>query len=154
MTTEERIRRQKLMIEEVGKFFDQEGYQPIAGRIIGLLTVMDKEAFTFQEICEELQISKSSASNALKMLEIKGSVEYFTLPGERRRYFRAKTADRFSLLHHFEKRVSRFEAISKEILDLKADRNSRVSAFILELMEMTAFFKSKVEKLKKEFLTS
>ena len=151
MTTEERIHNQKLLIEKVGRFFDKEGHQPIAGRIIGLLIVMDKEAFTFDEICEELQISKSSASNTLKMLEIRGSIEYFTLPGERKRYFRAKTADLFSLVDHFEKRIVAFEQISGEILALKAERSTSVSKFITELLGMTAFFRSKMADLKKEY---
>ena len=70
MNSEERLKKQKELVEEIGRHFDKEGLQPIAGRIVGLLMVMDKEQFTFEEITEELQISKSSASTALKNLEI------------------------------------------------------------------------------------
>jgi len=83
METDERIVQQRLLVEEVGRHFDKEGHQPIAGRILGLLLVMDKELFTFEEITEELNISKSSASIVLRNLEIRGSIEYITLPGDR-----------------------------------------------------------------------
>ena len=42
MNTQERIDKQKDLIEEIGMYFDKEGLQPIAGRILGLLIVMDK----------------------------------------------------------------------------------------------------------------
>jgi len=149
MTTEERVRNQKTLIEEVGRYFDKEGFQPIAGRILGLLTVMDKEAFTFDEICAELQISKGSASTALKLLEIRRSVEYFKIPGDRKRYFRAVTADRFSLVNHMEQRISRFREISEKILELKADRDSRVSLFIRDVLDMISFFSAHLEEIRK-----
>ena len=87
MNSEERIRKQKELVEKIGRYFEKEGFQPIAGRIYGLLMVMDKEQFTFDEITEELQISKSSASIALRNLEIRDDIEYVTLTGDRKRYF-------------------------------------------------------------------
>ena len=98
MNTEERIRKQKELVEEIGRHFDREGFQPITGRILALLMVMDKEQFTFDEIIEELQISKSSASNALKNLEIRGNIEYTTLPGDRKRYFHIKRQNSFQII--------------------------------------------------------
>ena len=102
MKTEERIQKQKLLIESMGRHFDKEGFQPIAGRILALLMVMDKEQYTFEEIVEELNISKSSASNALKNLEIRQVIEYVTLPGDRKRYFRIKRQNCFSAIEVFE----------------------------------------------------
>ena len=57
--------RVKELVERFGHYLDKEGFQPISGRIMGLLTVMDKEAYTFDEICQELNISKASASSNL-----------------------------------------------------------------------------------------
>ncbi len=68
MTSEERLQKQKELIESLGRYYDKQGFQPIAGRLLGMLIVMDKEMFTFDEIVEELKISKSSASNAIKTL--------------------------------------------------------------------------------------
>ncbi len=133
MNTEERIAKQKELIEEMGRYFDKEGFQPIAGRILGLLMVMDKEQFTFEEITEELQISKSSASNALRNLEIRESIEYVTLPGDRKRYFQLKRIEPIVIIETFEKKMLSMQQHFGYILELKADKNSRNAIFLNKL---------------------
>src|SRR6056297_152989 len=98
MKTEERIQKQREVVETMGRFYEEEGLQPAAGRILALLMVMDKERFTFEEIIEELQISKSTASVALQILQTRGDVDYVTLPGDRKRYFELKKKDVLSLI--------------------------------------------------------
>ena len=148
MKTEERIEKQRLLIEVVGKNFDKEGFRPIAGRILGLLMVMDKEQYTFEEIVAELGISKSSASVALKNLEVRDNVEYITLPGDRKRYFRMKTMEPFALIDGFTKKMDGFKALQTEILKLKADPNSRNSVFFRDLSHMIDFVLGHMDELK------
>jgi len=148
MKTEERIQQQRLLIEEIGTHLDKEGFQPIAGRILGLLMVMDKEQFTFEEIVDELGISKSSASVALKNLEIRGNIEYITIPGDRRRYFRIRTLDTFALIDDFAQKLVFIRQLQCRILELKADKNSRNSVFFHDLAKMIDFVLSHLEELK------
>lgn len=148
MKTEERIQQQRLLIEEIGAHLDKEGFQPIAGRVLGLLMVMDKEQFTFEEIVDELGISKSSASVALKNLEIRGNIEYITIPGDRRRYFRIKTLDTFALIDDFAQKLVFIRQLQCRILELKADKNSRNSVFFRDLAKMIDFVLSHLEELK------
>lgn len=145
MNAIERIEKQKVLIEELGRYFDKEGFQPISGRILALLMVMDKEQYTFDEIVEELQISKSSASNALKQLEIRGYIEYVTLPGDRKRYFQVKIQDSFSMLGEFEKKFKGLQKVLTTVVELKADKNSRNCKFINEMNKMLDYF---VQQLK------
>jgi DNA-binding transcriptional regulator GbsR (MarR family) len=154
MTSEERIKHQKEMVETLGRIYDKEGFQPIAGRILGLLLVMDKERFTFDEIVEELHISKSSASNALQMLEIRQLVEYITIAGDRKRYFQMKKPDRFSLIDEHKTKLSASRDYLKAILELKADKNSENAVLIKNLIDMLDFFLRKFEELKKEYLAN
>ena len=93
MKESERIQKQKELIERIGRNNERDGFQPVTARILGLLMVMDKEEYTFDEIVDEMQISKSSASNALKNLELRGVLEYVTYPGDRKRYFRFVSAN-------------------------------------------------------------
>lgn len=152
MTTEERIRRQKELIETLGIQYDKEGLQHITGRIIGLLTIMDKEQFTFDEIVEELQISKSSASNALRTLELRNFIEYTTKSGDRKRYFQIKKLpDKFSLINEHEAKLKKTSEFFQSILELKADKNSANAVMIGNMMNMINFFLSKFEELKKEY---
>ena len=150
MDTEERINKQKELVEELGRYFDKEGLQPIAGRIHALLMVMDKERFTFEEIVEELNISKSSASVALKNLEIRGDVEYVTLPGDRKRYFQIKKRKSSTLIDEFIKKTMLFKKLSQNILELKTDKNSENANFIKDIVKMIDCFIVKIDKSKDE----
>ncbi|MBN1119354.1 MAG: MarR family transcriptional regulator [Bacteroidales bacterium] len=136
MTTEERIKKQRELIEEIGRYFDKEGMQPIAGRILGLLMVMDKELFTFEEITKELQISKSSASVALKNLEIRGQIEYTTLLGDRKRYFHLKNHEASSVIEDTVRKMNAAKNMFNYIIELKADKNSKNSIFLKEMIRM------------------
>ncbi len=151
MKTEERIQKQKLLIEEIGAGFDREGMSPVTGRVLALLMVMDKEQYTFDEIIEELEISKSSASVALKNLEIRGNVEHITLPGDRKRYFRLKARNPFVLIDDFVTKMKHFQEVQGKILELKADHNSRISQFLLELNKIIEFVLGHTEELKERY---
>ncbi|MGM0613536.1 MAG: GbsR/MarR family transcriptional regulator [Bacteroidota bacterium] len=152
MNTEERIKKQKQLIETMGQHYEKEGMQPVAGRTLALLMVMDKEEFTFDEIVEELQISKSSASVALKLLQVKNIVEYKTHPGDRKRYFRIKRQEPFLLIDDFKQKLTRDKQILEEIIELKADPNSENSQFMKNLISIIDFFLNHFEQLKEEFL--
>lgn len=152
MKTEERINQQKQLVEIIGLRHEQEGGQPVAGRIMGLLMVMDKEQYTFDEIVEELQISKSSASVALKMLQLRNLVEYVTYTGDRRRYFRVRSQEPFHLINELEKSLIEKKQIMERIVSLKANPESRNSEFFRNLIDITDFFLGKFESLRKEYL--
>jgi len=151
MTTEERINQQRQLVENLGRLNEHEGMQPVAGRIFSLLMIMDKEHFTFDEIVEELNISKSSASVAIKMLQIRGLIEYFTLPGDRKRYFRIKRHEPFNLFEEFKNKMIEKHKYMQQILDLKADPDSKNSKYLRELCFMLEFFKESVEKLRLQY---
>lgn len=151
MTTEERIKKQKGLVEEIGRYFDKEGLQPIAGRVLGLLMVMDKEQYTFEEIVEELQISKSSASNTLKNLDIRGEIEYVTLPGDRKRYFQLKKKNTFALIEDFENKMNCWKDLLDNISALKADKNANNVQYFSAFILMIDFFLGKIKILKSEF---
>lgn len=148
---EERLEAQKQLIEEMGRHFDQEGMQPVASRIFSLLMVSDREELTFDEITEALQISKSSASNGLKLLEIRKLIEYVTYPGDRKRYFRVKTKELFSMIDEFETKMNRIQELNKKIIGLKADKNSRVSLFLADFNQMMQFFQQRIGAFREEY---
>jgi DNA-binding transcriptional regulator GbsR (MarR family) len=154
MTDEERIQQQKILVERVGRKYDKQGFQPIAGRIIGLLTIMDQEQFTFDEIVEELQISKSSASNALKNLEIRNLIEYITIPGDRKRYFQIKKPDKFALIDDHSSMLKGTKEFLQATLELKANKNSGNSLHLQNMIHMINFFIEKLEELKNEYLSN
>jgi DNA-binding transcriptional regulator GbsR (MarR family) len=151
MNSEERVRRQKELVERIGRHFEDEGFQPIAARIRGLLMVMDKERFTFDEIVEELNISKSTASTSLKNLQARGVVDYVTLPGERKRYFELKKKDAFDVIDEFERKTKELRNLLDEARDLKADKASPNARFFASMIKMFDLVCERIENVKEEF---
>lgn len=148
MEDSERIKKQKELIEQIGRENEREGFQPVPARIVGLLMVMDKEEYTFEEIVEEMQISKSSASTALKNLEIRGIIEYITYPGDRKRYFRFVSGEIDGLVNEMESKLKRNLVIINQIIELKKDPNSRNSNFLRTISKGMEFFIKNLDELK------
>src|SRR5690606_33768165 len=61
---------------------------PLAARIYATLLISSNEGLTFDEIMDIVQASKSTVSNNLNILVQLNYVEYFTRPGNRKRYFK------------------------------------------------------------------
>ena len=75
------------LVERFGLRFEEDGLPRIAGRMLGLLMV-SAEPRSLDELAEELQASKTSASTNARLLERLGTVERTTRPGDRRDYYR------------------------------------------------------------------
>lgn len=78
------------LIEMFGIHFESlYNIPPLGARILGML-ILDccKEGFTFEEITEKMGASKSSISTNLNLLLKLGKINYYTLPGDRKKYFK------------------------------------------------------------------
>lgn len=150
MKKAERIRKQKELIEQYGILLEEMGYQPVTARVAGLLSVMDKELFTFEEIVEELSISKSTASVAIKNLLVRDAIEYTTLPGDRKRYFRAKLANMDRGSKDFIVWLKKFQKLIQETVDLKEDKESRISIYYKNVDKKLNAYIPKIEELSKD----
>lgn len=144
----ERVAKQKELIEHIGRQNEREGFQPVSARILGLLMVMDKEEYTFDEIVEEMQISKSSASTALKNLEIRGIIEYVTYPGDRKRYFRFVSGEIDGMINEMENNMKKKLAVINQIIELKKDQNSRNATFLRNVLKGMEFFIKNLDELR------
>ncbi|MCM4166533.1 hypothetical protein KCTC52924_03469 [Arenibacter antarcticus] len=79
----------KQLIEEIGLGIgDRMGVSPLAARIYALLTLSSYDGLTFEQVREALGSSKSSTSINLNVLTQLKFVEYYTRPGDRKRYFK------------------------------------------------------------------
>jgi DNA-binding transcriptional regulator GbsR (MarR family) len=118
---------------------------------MGLLMIMDKEKYTFDDIVEELMISKSSVSNALKILEVADYIEYTTTPGDRKRYFQIKKLDKYTLVDEHHKTLTGTRDFLRTVLDLKADKNSENAVFIKNLLDMLNYFLDRFNDMREEY---
>lgn len=80
----------KLLVEELGIFFQEHHtFPPLAARLYALVVLSSSEGFTFEELMEITQSSKSSVSTSLNLLVSLKFVEYYTKTGNRKRYFKS-----------------------------------------------------------------
>ncbi len=147
----ERLNKQKELVEYIGRQNEREGFQPVPARILGLLMVMDKEEYTFEEIVEEMKISKSSVSTALKNLEIRGIIEYVTYPGDRKRYFRFVSGEIIGMINEMEAKIIKSLETIHQIIELKKEPNSRNAMFLKNVLTGMEFFIRRLEELKIEY---
>jgi len=148
MEDSERITKQKELIEYIGRSSEKDGIQPVAARIMGLLMVMDKEEYTFDEILMEMKISKGTVSTALKNLQLRGIVEYITYPNDRRRYFRFISRDMNTIIEEAQKKIREQADIIDRIVSLKKDQNSKNVRLLKTISKGLNFFMEKAEELK------
>ena len=79
------------LIEMFGIHFEQQyNIAPLAARILGLLIIDGcKSGLTFEELVCKMKASKSSISTNLNLLQKMDLINYFTLTGDRKKYFKA-----------------------------------------------------------------
>ncbi len=83
------LEKKEKLVEEVGVYLEKtHQLTPLATRLYALLMLCPRSGHSFDEMVELSQASKSSVSTNINLLLNNGSVEYFTKPGERKRYFR------------------------------------------------------------------
>jgi len=78
------------LIEMFGIHFETVHHlPPLASRILGILIVDgSKFEITFESLVEQTNASKSSVSTSLNLLLKLGNITYYTLPGDRKKYYR------------------------------------------------------------------
>lgn len=142
------------LIEKIGLFYEKKGLPPIEGRIIGFLMVMEKGQYSFDEITNELKISKSSVSLALKKLELRGLISYTTQPGIRKRYFKLKPQTEKQGASELKSHISDFHELLEECLCVIQDKSGAKYNEILKRKYACQFMLSKLDNLINEFKSS
>jgi DNA-binding transcriptional regulator GbsR (MarR family) len=99
------------LIELFGRHFaTYHNLPPLASRILGtlILDCCDK-GLTFEELVERMSASKSSVSTNLNLLLKTGKVTYYTVSGDRKKYFKpcpfAQRLDNYQKMLEFEKHL-------------------------------------------------
>lgn len=153
MPENEEISRQNKLIDEFGLYFESLGYQPIAGRIIGLLSVSDKEELSFDEITDLLNISKGSASIILRQLQSSGNIISVANEGGRRHYFKLNQKNMFKIFDEFERTCNNVRNLLNTAIALKIDKGSSNSVFFQKVIRSIDYYKNNLAELKLNFAT-
>ncbi|MFD2247869.1 GbsR/MarR family transcriptional regulator [Pontibacter ruber] len=146
--------KQRELIEEIGIYHENNGFQPAVARVMGLLLVSDKAELTFEEISETLNISKSATSNALNMLLNTGHIEYTTFSGDRKRYFRIKSSNWRDLFNKKMEDLGELNNLLKRVLEVRKRENpvydQKLQSFISFLDYLKKQLPNLIEQWEKE----
>jgi len=132
----------KKLIEEIGVHFEKvHNLAPLAARIYVIMILSPNDGHTFDEIIQITEASKSSVSTQLNLLLQMNKVEYFTKPGDRKRYFRAsKTYLKNTLIEHLDqinkdiRLVEKVHDFNKAFNKEKFENNSGVTLLYKEYL--------------------
>jgi DNA-binding transcriptional regulator GbsR (MarR family) len=129
--------KQTELIEKIGIHFETS-FPPAAARIFALLIVSDQEAYGFDEIREELRLSKSATSNGINFLLSVKKIEYFTKSGDRKRYFRWSPKNTIS---HFKEGIEQVLGLSSLLEETLKNKTQHDSGNYHQLADLTDLMK-------------
>ncbi|MFD2036074.1 GbsR/MarR family transcriptional regulator [Belliella marina] len=132
------------LIERIGVHFECKGMQPLFGRILGLMLLHERAEVTFEEIVEELNVSKSAVSNALTYLQAVNKVVYHTKPGDRKRYFHLPIKDFCTEMEKEMMEIVKVEEVLEEVLIERGDNNSEFNCGLVDFLDFIKFFKKEI----------
>tara|TARA_R110002020_G_scaffold114593_2_gene263482 strand:- start:105308 stop:105784 length:477 start_codon:yes stop_codon:yes gene_type:complete len=106
------------LVEELGVHFEgQYNLPPLAARIFAILVLTDKEGLTFEDCLEKRNASKSSISTALNLLLKLGIIQYYTVSGDRKRYFNIRNSFFLTKLEQELKKITQESINLKKMLE-------------------------------------
>ncbi|MGH7541170.1 MAG: GbsR/MarR family transcriptional regulator [Gemmatimonadota bacterium] len=118
-------------VERMGVSAEEEGLPRICGRLMGLI-LLEGGPFSFEELAERLQVSRSSVSTNARILESRGIIERAGLPGDRHTYYRVAGDPYHGMISALLRRKRQAKRIIEETLDQlgseEAERRARLEA--------------------------
>jgi len=147
MTTEMITEKQRILIEQLGVFYEHEGFHPAGARVLALLLIADRNELTFDEIKDALNISKSATSTAINLLLTTKRIEYFTNPGERKRYFRATILDWKKNMKEKLEGIIKMSSLMEVIIDQRPSTTPELNNSLKEIHSFMTFFHKEIPLL-------
>lgn len=116
------------LVEKLGVHLEKrEHLAPVAARILSYVILTGKKGSTFDDMVRILSASKSTISTHLNHLLDLKKIEYFTKPGDRKKYF---IIDKDMIVHHIDHMIEEWQEVRKlhlEIKDYKEVMNNKQS---------------------------
>jgi len=143
----DRLRRQRLLVEEYGLLFEEMGRTRMDGRISSWLLLADPPVQSLTEIADALGVSKAAVSTAARSLLQMGMVERVSEPGRRGDSYRSAPGNLEGVLRldHLQT-LTRLVASSLELVAGKDQAQSNY-ALLRELSDFLAFLQAEIPGL-------
>jgi len=139
--------QQRNLIEKIGVFSDLRGLQPALGRITGFLMVVPGAEATFDEIIENLNMSKSAVSYGINILLSQNKIEFTTKPGQRKRYFRISTKNWTNDLQDQIEGILEFERLVSEIIEVRGNDTPQFTDDLKRIKRFLEFLQAEIPSI-------
>lgn len=147
-------KKQRDYLERVGALWEEVGLTKIGGKILGYLLICEKPLVPFQELVDELGVSKASVSNNIKVLTGINFVKVVKPEGERKSYYKPNNINMVEIM---QKRTLLFEHYADtmdEGLKILNDTTSDAFIFMKESRDFYRWMKERMPLLLDEYKTS
>lgn len=113
------------LVEELGLFIqERHKLPPLAARLYSILVLTSNDGYSFDELMELTQSSKSSISTNLNLLVALKFVDFYTKTGNRKRYFRSAGNYVINMLNEHVEAVSKELRITEKVNAFNKKNNS------------------------------
>lgn len=120
LTSKDLASKKNQLVEKVGVVMEtQEKLAPLAARIYATLLITGKEGITFEQLVNDLNASKSTVCTHLNFLQSNNLVSYFTLQGDRKRYFKIAPNSLAIVMDEMASNWAKQKEIQEEIINYK-----------------------------------
>ena len=126
-------------IESSAELMEEHGFPRMAGRVIGALLINDPPHMSHDELAELLQASRGSISMSTQLLMRLSIIERFSVPGERRSYYRLRENLWHDFLTDIEKHVQRERNVVLQGLTVLENEPIEIKRRLIEMLVMSDF---------------
>jgi len=120
----------KELLDRFATAYKNDGFPPLAGRIMGLFYISDKKHLSFEDIICETEASKGAVSKILKQLIQLHRINYTKINNGRKRLF---YLDINGLKFFLQMIIDNYKAqdqMLKECLQIRTNENEEMNNFI------------------------
>lgn len=138
------------LIEDFGRYIEAEDkLSPLAARILAHLIIDNHKGITFEELVDLLKASKSSVFTNLNILLHKGRITYYTLPGDRKKYYTVSPDDMINRMNeHIRACESKLTLCRQIIAYKKSEDNPGGGTFLVKQLNYLESFIQYLEQHK------
>jgi DNA-binding transcriptional regulator GbsR (MarR family) len=145
-TTEKEVLSKEL-VEKSGVLMEQMGFTRMIGRLMGYLFIAEPPYKTFTDIQDYLQASKSSISTSLQFVINQGLVVYFTVPGDRKRYFKLNAESWSDLIKKDIGQLTQARKLIEECIAVRSEAYPQFNRSLKEISDLYAFLEKELPVL-------
>ena len=140
----EKFYEKRHFIEDISLYFEQMGMPRMAGRILGVLLICDPPEASINDLCVQLQASKSSISTNARLLDEMGLIERVASRVPRQLYYRFTPGGWVTFMRMRLKLMASLHEIAERGLELLKDADP---ALLRRLQEAHDMFSAIEEEL-------